>query len=45
VTATRIFSATSPVSALAPQPAFDALNTAFGKVATDMVIWTRDSIN
>jgi len=44
VVATKVFTASAPVTELAPQPAYDALNALFGKIATDIVIWTKDAL-
>jgi phospholipid/cholesterol/gamma-HCH transport system substrate-binding protein len=35
----RIFHATAPVAKLEPVPAVTGFNQAFGKVATDLVMW------
>ena len=44
VVATKVFSASTPVTGLAPEPAYEALNAAFGKVATELVVWAMGAM-
>jgi phospholipid/cholesterol/gamma-HCH transport system substrate-binding protein len=44
VVATKVFTASVPVTDIAPQPAYEALNTAFGKVATELVAWAKGAM-
>ena len=41
VLAAKIFTATSPITAVEPAPAAAALNQAFGQVASDIVVWAQ----